>query len=475
MAVIHKKLKKFKKRTIKFFKKRSFVIPLLTIALIFVFALHIFDFGKFGNDFGASNQHPIVELAFPLEHDVLLDEIYKAVNDKRFILLGEASHGTEEFYYWRSVITKHLIEENVISFVAVEGDWDALYQVNLYVKGLSDKNNAREILESFSRWPEWMWSNYVFLDLVEWIRDYNSNLDFDEMVGVYGVDVYGADNSLNELMIYYYNLDSFFENIDYSIFESDLENLINCFSNFEYDFMSYASFVSSSNSCEDYSIKFHESLDSLNYNNFNDYEEKLNMFNLIQSSIVVKNAESHYRNMRLPDSSSWNARAESFGESTIAISEFYKSYSDVYSGVVWAHNTHVGDAEYASMLERGSTNIGHYLRNIHSDDVFIVGFGTYSGTVVAGREWGVNPEIMNIPSAPSNSYEYLFNSLGFNEVFFMFNEYDFDDIFVHMGNRAIGVVYTPVFDNMRNFVQTTIQKRYDAFIFINNTNALEFI
>ena len=468
--------KSIKKKIFRLFRKIDLFSISLIVILTAVLAMVFFPYFDLSSD--VEELSILQKYSYDLDEELFLKSVIPLLDEKRFILLGEATHGTQEFYEWRSILTKELIENGIIDFVAVEGDWDALFRVNRYVKGLDrdDDVNADQILSSFDRWPEWMWANEVFLDLIEWIREYNMEKELSERIGVYGVDVYGAANSFRELMSFVFRNE---ETLSQEIIDSG-NSLFSCFSFFDYDFHNYASDVTPDLSCEDESKLFSDLILNRDLTKFDDSrlddsrlendEFVFDFLNAQIGSIIVKNAESHFRLMRDGGARSWNARAGSFAETMIELSSFY----DDGVGVLWAHNTHVGDARYTSMVNSGSINVGQVLRENNEDEVFILGFGTYTGKVIAGTEWGSSPVVMEIPTSPSRSYEALFVSEGLEDLFFIFDRYpELDEILSDENRqRAIGVVYNPFFDNSRNQVDTILNRRYDAFIFIKETSAL---
>ena len=373
-----------------------------------------------------------------------LSPLINLMSNKDFVLLGEASHGTQEFYEIRSDISKELIKNHNFNFILVEGDWYDMYKINLYIKGLSEKENAKEVLQTFNRWPQWMWSNKVIKDLTEWLKQYNDQLTYEEKIGFYGMDVYGVENSIKVIQN---NL-----NIEYK-----------CLTNFKEDFSLYANYLSFGNiPCNEEAEQIYLKIKN---NNFNLTDKEL--FYYKQNAFVVKNAEIHYRAMIDQRLSSWNERV-------IHMNQTLRKLSSLGKGIVWAHNTHVGDARQTEMVRQNSFNIGQLLREANKN-VFILGFGTYKGEVLAGRQWGSEIQIMTIPEANQNSYEYILKNKGLNKTLILFDNKIPNSLKTINNNRAIGVVYNPQQEYPGNYVTTNLVKRYDAFIFIKETNALEIL
>lgn len=375
-----------------------------------------------------------------------LEELIETMAEKDIVLLGESTHGTQEFYEFRRKISKRLIEDHGFDFIAVEGDWHSLYQLNLYSKGLSEKNSAREVLDTFDRWPVWMWANEEIRSLGEWLKEYNTNRPMNEQIGIYGLDVQGPSDSLQfvELMT---------------------DERYECFSLFVDDVSSYAEHLYYGNEpCTNEVSQIYNTIST-----DEQYQEKFDekeLFHLKQSAYVVKNAERQFRAMIDPHMSSWNKRVYHMDETL-------ERLLDKGKGIVWAHNTHVGDARATTMADDGSVNIGQLLREAEKD-VFILGFGTYTGEVIAGRSWGTEQETMRIPEAHENSYEYYLESLGMNKSIIMLDHPNLPEELISINNnRAIGVVYNPAHEYPGNYVRTDLSKRYDAFIFIRDTTALQ--
>ena len=377
-------------------------------------------------------------------------DLINEMSQNNFVLLGEATHGTQEFYEIRGKLSKMLIEEHGFDFIAVEGDWNSIYELNLYVKGISEKNSAREILSGFDRWPEWMWANKEIEELSEWLKEFNEGLPFEERVGFYGMDVYGAENSL-------------------LVVQEMTDLKYECMSQFSNDFSDYAGYLYYRN--EPCSNEVNEIYNEIkNSETFGSDFDDREFFYLKQNALVVKNAEKHYRGMVYQNVDSWNERVLHMNKTLENLVEYKGD-----KAIVWAHNTHVGDSRFSAMSQTNNFNIGQLLRESGSS-VFILGFGTFKGNVLAGGSWGQEKEIMNIPEANENSYEYLFESLGIENSLIIFEGVDLpEEIESINNNRAIGVVYNPQTEYPGNYVPTDIKNRYDAFIFIRKTSELKTI
>lgn len=400
-------------------------------------------------------------IARPVESPSDLDALLDAVGDSRYVLLGEASHGTSEYYTWRAEISKRLIREKGFSFIAVEGDWSSAYEVNRYVKDLPGAGeSARDVLSSFDRWPEWMWSNREVKSLIEWMRQYNMNVPMEKRVGFYGMDLYAMWASIREVIAYF---DSYFP--DYS---DKMRSWYACLLPFEGNPQHYATAVFRQQvDCSD-DVAAVKSFLRENRRRFAAADEK-KFFNVSQNALIVKNAERHYRAMVDRGPRSWNYRVRNFKDTVERLMEFYGP--DARS-IVWAHNTHVGDARATPMAHQGMENIGYLIRQKHGpEDVFIVGFTTYRGSVLAGAEWGAPVEEMQVPEGLPGSYEEIFQKVGIPQALFIFGEEVPEVVLQPRGHRAKGVVYDPT-QERAHYLPTILPQRYDALIYIEETSPL---
>jgi erythromycin esterase len=391
-----------------------------------------------------------------------LDPFLERVGDARIVMLGEASHGTHEYYTWRSAITKRLIEEKGFHFIAVEGDWPDCYRVNRYIKGYADQNKTPEqILRAFNRWPTWMWANWEIVALTTWLKDYNAKRHAGERVGFYGLDVYSLWESLEMLIKYLKTTDPEAAKI--------AEKVMDCFSGYEKNEKQYA-VNSLTSSCREDAIKLLKEIrvKAPYYNQ--DPEAALNS---TQNAFVAVEAENYYSHMIGFDNETWNIRDRHMMETLNRVLDFHGPDS---KAIVWEHNTHVGDARYTDMKKSGMFNIGQLAREQYSENaVVILGFGSYSGTVMAGAEWGGTMQEMELPEAIEGSVEkFLHDALPGNHliIFDRTHEYSRGEAFNKvMPHRAIGVVYQPN-QEQENYVRTHFDRRYDAFIFLDETTAL---
>ncbi|MGD6801183.1 erythromycin esterase family protein [Rossellomorea aquimaris] len=397
--------------------------------------------------------------AYKSEQD--LDKVIQEIGDSRIVLLGEASHGTSEYYKIRTELSKRLIEEKGFNIIAVEGDWPASQNVNKYIKGNDKTANPWDVLQSFKRWPTWMWANEEVVELISWLKEHNAKTASKQKAGFYGIDVYSLWESMEEVIRYLEKTNS-----------PDLEKAkkaFSCFEPFNKEPQEYA--VSAGYLGEDCTEEIVGLLSTIRANKKDfagSHEQELN---LEVNAMVAANAEHYYRAMVTNDEQSWNIRDEHMVEALNAVMKFYGEEAKV---IVWEHNTHVGDARATDMMEAGMTNVGQIVREQNpKEDVYIVGFGTHRGTVIASEEWGVNFEKMEVPPARRGSWEDAMHQAGnYNQLLF-FNDDNRKLFHSPLGHRAIGVVYRPQYEQYGNYVPSIMSERYDAFIYIDETNALE--
>lgn len=406
----------------------------------------------------------VVSLSHTLRTPADLDPLMQRIGDARVVLLGEASHGTSEFYTWRTAITRRLVEEKGFNFVAVEGDWPDCYKVNRFVKGYpGSAPTAEQVLSTFRRWPTWMWANREVQELVGWMEWFNQGRPEDAKVGFYGLDVYSLWDSLRAVMRYLR------EQNDPAALEAG-RRAVRCFEPFGEDAQDYARHtVLVPEGCRDKVIgllrRLREHVPGA------DGDGRDAFFVAEQNALVVKNAEAYYRAMVLSDESSWNVRDRHMAETLERLLAFTGSGA---RAVVWEHNTHIGDARFTDMADSGEVNIGQLARERYgAEDAVLVGFGTHQGTVIAGREWGTPWEEMRVPPGRSGSWEdVMHRAFNGEDRLLLFPESPPDEMADWRGHRAIGVVYRPEYEAYGNYVPTVLPKRYDAFLFIDQTTAV---
>jgi len=399
----------------------------------------------------------------PLDEVTDLDSLIQMVGNARIVMLGEASHGTHEYYTWRSQITKRLIRQKGFNFIAVEGDWPDCYAINRYIKGYDDKK-AWEVMQQFKRWPTWMWANWEVLAMAEWLLQYNGSLTAKQKVGFYGLDVYSLWESLSQIR-------SYLERVDPAALKI-AEKAFQCFEPYKVDEGTSYAYATQlvPRACEDDAVNMLKKIQDRMVSYDHDFE---NAFSAEQNAIVTVNAEKYYRSMLQGGAASWNVRDAHMQETLERLLKFHGHHS---RAIVWAHNTHIGDARQTDMASEGMFNIGELSRKAFPNEVALIGFGSTHGTVIAGRRWGARMEKMTVPKAIDGSWEDLLHKTKFENKVVISSELQ-HPLFLEnaIGHRAIGVVYNPAYEHLGNYVPSILPLRYDAFVHIDETMALHAI
>lgn len=404
----------------------------------------------------------ISRAAKPCSHFSDLDPLVEKIGDATIVMLGEASHGTHEYYTWRAQLTKRLITEKGFNFIAVEGDWPDCFTINRYIKGNDADAKAYNLLHAFSRWPSWMWANLETAELAEWLKAHNADRKRAKKAGFYGLDVYSLWESMEWILSYLKKQDPQTQKL--------AEEAFNCFIPYRKgDGQAYATASRIvPKLCEDEVVELLQGIvnNKLHYNTDRD-----NVFGVHQNATVAVNAEKYYRAMVRGGAQSWNIRDRHMQDTLDRLLDFHGPSA---KAIVWAHNTHIGDARATDMSANGMVNLGELSRTKYgADRVALIGFGSYSGTVIAGDSWGAPMQTMRVPEAMAGSWEYYLHYSGAqNKLLFMQDLKDEPSLNRPLGHRAIGVVYRPHHERFGNFVPSVIPQRYDAFIYLEKTAAL---
>lgn len=400
------------------------------------------------------------------EHSLLLsnaslNKIVEAIGDAKIVMIGEASHGTSEFYTIRAELSKKLIEQKGFQLIAVEGDWPSAQEVNRYVKGYSTEGEtAKDVLiNAFHRWPAWMWANEEVATFIEWLKEINRNRE--EKIGFYGIDLYSLFESIDEVLKF------LSENPQHQV---DLEHAKKAFTCFEPYNRMPEHYALSAAHFSDECIKEVASLLRSLRNHKEQYSSRQEEdLNVVMNALVAKNAESYYREM-ISDEKSWNTRDYHMVE---AIHELRKYYGEETKIIVWEHNTHIGDASETSMKNEQLINVGQIIREqCGKENTYAIGFGTYEGTVIAADSWGDSFKIIKVPPAQLSKWEGQLHAASPEDKVLLFNAKNRELFNDWIGHRAIGVVYNPEFEAYGNYVPSRVGSRYDAFIYIDQTHAL---
>ncbi|MDB4928673.1 MAG: erythromycin esterase [Myxococcaceae bacterium] len=403
-------------------------------------------------------------LARPLATDADLDPLLARIGDARYVLLGEATHGTSEFYTWRERLTRRLIAERGFDFVAVEGDWPDCYRVNRYVKSLPDSGaSAVEVLSAFDRWPTWMWANREVAAFAEWLRAHNAGRAEDARAGFYGLDVYSLWDSMRAVT-------SYLDRVDPAA-AGRARRAYECFAPYGEDEHEYARATAMvPTSCEQAVVRALAELRARATALAVDGGREAH-FEAEQNALVARNAERYYRAMVRGGPASWNVRDGHMVETLDRLAALHGAGA---KAVVWEHNTHVGDARYTDMAADGEFNVGQRVRELHGEDsVVLVGFSTHRGTVVAGDEWGAPMRAMRVPPGREGSYEDVLHRVGADDKLLLVGDAPpTPELLAPRGHRAIGVVYRAQHERFGNYVPTVLPRRYDALLYVDETRAL---
>jgi erythromycin esterase-like protein len=402
------------------------------------------------------------------DYDPLMD----LAGDARFVLLGEASHGTHDFYRERAEITKRLIEEKRFTAVAAEADWPDAYRVDRYVRGVSDDADAVEALSGFKRFPTWMWRNTDVVEFVEWLRAHNDALPQGATkTGFYGLDLYSLRASMEAVLRYLEEVDpdaAKEARARYACFDHSGED------DQVYGFLTAAG---ATRSCQEEVVRQLVELQrrAIEYAQRDGRVAKDEFFSAEQNARVVKNAEAYYRSMFLEEVSSWNLRDRHMAETLDALASHLERQGGRAKIAVWAHNSHIGDAQATEMGERGELNVGQLAREHYGRDAVLVGFATHHGTVTAASGWGAPAERKRVRPALSTSYEAMFHDTQLERFLLTLGENQkvTDALWYPRLERAIGVIYLPESERLSHYFHARLSDQFDAVLHFDETRAVE--
>jgi erythromycin esterase-like protein len=410
--------------------------------------------------------HPLIGSAADYE------PLMARIGDARFVLLGEASHGTHEFYRERAEITKRLITEKGFVAVAVEADWPDAYHVNRYVRGLTDDQDAIDALADFRRFPTWMWRNADVAEFAEWLRAYNADLPANALkTGFYGLDLYSLHTSMEAVLRY-------LEKADPVAVEATRARYA-CFDHFGENTHTYGFLTGTglAKSCEEEAVS---ALVELHRRSVEDGRRQVGiseeeLFDAVQNARIVRNAEVYYRSMFVAEESTWNLRDRHMMETLEALVAHLDRQGGRTKVVVWAHNSHLGDARATEMAERRELNVGELMREEHGRDAVLVGFTTHHGTVTAASNWERPAERKRVRPALAGSYEARFHTTKIPNFLLVWHEGDIvtEGLRDPHLERAIGVVYRPESERMSHYFMARMPDQFDVVLHFDETRAVE--
>jgi len=412
------------------------------------------------------------ETAYPLAGSARdYDPLIGRIGEARFALLGEASHGTHEFYCERAEITKRLIAEKNFTAVAVEADWPDAYRLNRYVRGASDDVDAVEALADFRRFPTWMWRNTVVVEFIEWLRAHNDALPPGaEKVGFYGLDLYSLHASMKAVLQY-------LEKVDPEAAARARERY-SCFDHVGEDTQAYGLMtrLNLSKSCEEEVVGQLLELQrrAADYMRRDGRLAEDELF-YAENARLVKNAEAYYRSVFLEEVSSWNLRDRHMAETLDALVAHLGRKGNRAKVAVWEHNSHLGEARATEMGQRGELNVGQLTRERYGSEAVLVGFTTHHGTVTAASDWGKPAERKRVRPALAGSYEALFHAAQRDRFLLILNDGDtmVQQLSVPRLERAIGVIYRPDTERQSHYFRARLPSQFDAVLHFDETSAVK--
>ena len=392
-----------------------------------------------------------------------IDPLIERIKDAKVVLMGEASHGTAEFYEMRARISKELITNHGFNIVAAEADWPDAEHINAQIRPTAPEPTTET---PFTRFPTWMWKNREFLNFVEWMRDYNQETEKpEEEVGFYGLDLYSLYSSIDTVITY-------LEDVDEALAE-EARVRYGCLSPWERDPQQYGAATLSGRypDCEADVVQLLEKIMNKRMELISSDGERYH--SALQSAKVVADAEKYYRAMYYGARSSWNIRDQHMFETLENLLEYRGPGA---KAIVWAHNSHVGDASATEFSADGKHNIGQLSKQLWGDEAQIIGFGTHQGTVAAADNWDGPLQIKDVRPSLERSYEQLFHDSGIDQFVLPLRAADHKQLHEALQEprleRAIGVIYRPQTELQSHYFQASLSRQFDEYIWFDESRAL---
>jgi protein-L-isoaspartate(D-aspartate) O-methyltransferase len=391
-----------------------------------------------------------------------LAPLLRRIGDARVVLIGEATHGTSEFYRMRARISRELIERKGFSFVAIEGDWPDVARIDHYVRH-ADYPPSEWI--AFARFPAWMWRNREVREFVDWLRTRNADAEPGTRVAFHGLDLYSLYNSIHSVLRYLDDIDPRTAQI--------ARVRYGCLTPWQADPASYghAAMIGKHHTCEREVVSMLAEL--LHKHRTYAEHDGERFLDAVQNARLVANAEHYYRIMYYGSRASWNLRDSHMFETLQTLLQFHGTKS---KAIVWAHNSHVGDSTATEMSARGEYNIGHLCRKEFGDGVYAIGFGTNSGTVAAASDWDGPMEIKSVRPALPDSYERLCHETGERQFLLPLRKPAAAGLRELLAKpkleRAIGVIYRPDTELQSHYFRAVLPRQFDEYIWFDQTQAI---
>ena len=384
----------------------------------------------------------------------------------RVVFLGEQTHGTHEFYRERTRITQRLIRERDFRGIALEADWPEVERINRYIHGEGTDRSAEQALGGFTDFPLWMWRNTDVRDLVEWLRTHNASLPAERRVSMYGLDVYSLYPSVDAVVEYLSAVDP--------AAAARARTQYACFATHRPDAQRYGAVASGSGSCRTQAAAVLTEMRQRAANRPADPAAASALFSALRNAQSVVNAEEYFRTLYTGGVSSWNLRDQRMEETLLAIDEHLSAGgSGPARLVVWAHNTHSGDARATETGEAGEHNVAQLLRQRFSGATLLVGFFTYDGTVLAAPEWGAPGRVYDVRPALPGSYAHVFHTARErNFLLVLRNAPGMAPLAEPRLERAIGVIYVPQTERQSHYFMARLAQQFDAVIYLDATKAV---
>ncbi len=410
------------------------------------------------------------DAAVPMDKPGWGKSLMEVVGGAQFVFLGEATHGTHEFYAARAEITMHLIREKGFAAVAMEADWPDAYRINRYVRDVGTDRYAIDALGGFRWFPHWLWRNTDMLDFVGMLREHNNLLPEQGKVSFYGLDLYSLYSSIDAAI-------SHLEMTD-PVAAGEVRQRYSRFEQFDLDPETQGLETALNVSDERRDTVVSELRDLLRRRfdpaGKDGLTARQELFYARQNAILSKNAEEYYRSMFSGRTDIWNLRDRHMADTLEALAG-YIGETRPPKIVVWGHNSHIGDARGSDMSSRGKMNVGQLARERHGGATALIGFTTYGGTVSAASDWGEPVERKRVRSAIADSYEALFHRTGLSP--FLLNlrnlPVPLEGLRERRLERAIGVVYLPGEERASHYIQASLPEQFDAVIHYDQSFAVE--
>ena len=395
------------------------------------------------------------------------DGLAALAEGKTFVLLGEATHGTREFYRIRAEISRRLIEEQHFDAVAVEGDWPDAWRVNRFVQG-GDGDTAESSLSDFERFPEWMWRNHEVRAFVDWLREHNRGLPESSRVGFYGLDMYSLYRSADAVIEYLGRVDPGQAELArrrYAALDHVREPQV-----YGQQAATGRRVGGREGALEQLHLLRATEAEYLSRNGLAAFDEQ---FFAERNAALVVSAEAYYRAMFGRRGNTWNLRDTHMCDTLFALSGYRHRRGGSGRVIVWAHNSHVGDSRATEMHARREWNLGQLVREQAGENALLVGFTTYTGSVSAASEWGGEVEYKWVRPALSDSCEHLFHTTRLDRFFLPLREAAAEPLRESMLERAIGVIYLPRTERASHYFDASLAAQFDAVFHLDETEAVE--